>query len=120
MCAAELRMIDTIDLPMGAVKRDFITIEMDSRPFKVRTFVVGHVSDGKKTLVMVHGFALGALSQFNVIKQLSEKYRLVLFDNFGWGMNTRLQECSGIESPESAEAWMIEWILKTFDALDLP
>ena len=75
---------------MGAVKRDFITIEMDNRPFKVRTFVVGDVSEGKKTLVMVHGFALGALGHFNVIKQLAVKYRLVLFDNFGWGMNTRL------------------------------
>ena len=53
-------------------------------------------------------------------KRLSEKYRLIYFDCFGFGNNTRIWECSGLESPEKAEQWLIDWILKTFEALNLP
>ena len=121
MDAAELRLIELIGLPDGAVKRDFITIEMDEKPFKVRTFVAGDDSDGRQTLLLVHGYMASGLAHFNIIKPLTEKYRVVFFDNFGWGMNTKLQECPrGMESAEAADAWMTEWILKTFDALDLP
>ena len=71
---------------------------------------------------MVHGYTgSGIAAIFNILKQLVNKYKIVFFDNFGWGMNTKLQECPrGMESPEAAEQWCIEWILKTFDALELP
>ena len=43
-----------------------------------------------------------------------------MFDNCCKGLNTRLDACSGLESPEAAEQWMIDFIVKTIDALDLP
>ena len=43
-----------------------------------------------------------------------------MFDNLGWGLNTRLQECPGTESPEAAEEWLRLWIYKCINALDVP
>ena len=44
------------------------------------------------------------LAHFNIIKPLTEKYRVIFFDNFGWGMNTKLQECPrGMESADAAD-----------------
>ena len=55
-----------------------------------------------------------------MIKTLAESYRLVLFDNCSWGLNTRLSVCEGLESPVKAEAWLINWLVKVFAELDLP
>ena len=55
-----------------------------------------------------------------MIKPLAERYRLVLFDHGSWGLNSKLSECSGLASPEAAESWMREWIVKVIDALPLP
>ena len=55
-----------------------------------------------------------------LLKSLREKYRIVFFDMGGYGLNTRLKQCSGISSPEAAEGWLIEWLVKLFNALDLP
>ena len=93
---------------------------MDGNPFHVRTFVVDDKSNTKKTLVLTHGYTASALSYYTMMKTLSEKYRLVLFDNGSWGLNTRLKECDGLKSPKVAEAWLIDWLLKVFDKLDLP
>ena len=90
MDAAELRLIELTGLPQGAMTRDFITIEMDDKPFKVRTFVAGDDSDGRETLVLVHGYTASGLAHFNILKSLTKKYRVICFDNFGWGMNTKL------------------------------
>ena len=109
-----------IKLSECEAKRSYITIEMDGKPFKVRTYVIGDITDGKKTLVILHGRAGFGTQYFNIWKELSQRYRLIFFDNLGWGLNTRLQGCSGTESPEAAEQWIIDWILKTFEALDLP
>ena len=43
-----------------------------------------------------------------------------MFDNCCKGLNTKLDTCSGLESPETAEQWMMDFIVKTIDALDLP
>ena len=69
---------------------------------------------------MTHGYSGSSTSYSHMWKNLSSNYRLVFFDNFGWGMNTRLQECSGMESVEAADKWVTEWILKAFEALPLP
>ena len=74
---------------------------MDKRPFQVRTFVIGERP--KKTLVLLHGYGVSSLIFYRMIKQLAEKYRLVLFDNGGWGLNTRVEDCSGLESVAAAE-----------------
>ena len=43
-----------------------------------------------------------------------------MFDPASWGMNTRLTESSGLASPEAAEQWLIDWIVRVMDALNLP
>ena len=73
-------MLQFSGLPLDAIKRSFVTIEMEGKPFNVRTFVVGDYSDGKPTLVMTHGALRAAICLHRMLKPLSEKYRLVLFD----------------------------------------
>lgn len=43
-----------------------------------------------------------------------------MFDNCCKGLNTKLDTCSGLESPEAAEQWLLQFMTKTIDALDLP
>ena len=38
----------------------------------------------------------------------------------GFGLNSRIQDCKGVASVEAAEEWMIEWLIKVFNTLDLP
>ena len=45
-----------------------------------------------------------------MIEPLAKLYRIVLFDNCSWGLNSRLEKSSGIESPEKAEEWLRDWI----------
>lgn len=35
-------------------------------------------------------------------------------------MNSRFTTCSGSESPQAAEAWMLEWMEKVFEKIDVP
>ena len=69
---------------------------------------------------MTHGFASFGATFYKYLKPLSEKYRIVLFDNCGWGLNTRLEDSWALVSTEDAEAWFTDWMSKVIDALDLP
>ena len=87
------------------MKRGYIHIEMDSKPFAVRTLEVDDSEAPKKTLVLMHGFLSASVCFYRILKSLSEKYRLVLFDTMSWGLNTRPEQCSGMASVEASEAW---------------
>ena len=52
-----------------------------------------------------------------MIEPLAKLYRLVMFDNCSWGLNSRLEKSSGLESPEAAEEWLRDWIKQLFDKL---
>lgn len=92
---------------------------MDGEPFFVRNTVLGDKS--KPTLLLVHGYMCGGLSGFvQWFKYLLPHYRIVIFDNCGWGLNTRLDTCSGSASPEAAETWLMDFMSKAVSALDLP
>ena len=92
---------------------------MDQKPFYVRFNVLGDAA--KPTLVLVHGYMCNGVSPFvQWLKYLTPFYRIVVFDNCGWGLNTRLTECSGSASPEAAELWLMDFMDKTMSALDLP
>ena len=76
---------------------------MEGKPFGVRTHIYGPENTNKKTLVLVHGYLGNSVGWLYVIKPLAETYRLVLFDHGSWGLNSKLSECYGLESPEAAE-----------------
>ena len=78
------------------------------------------VDADKEVLVLLHGYLSSAICYVNMLKGLSEKYSIVLIDVGGHGLNTKLRTCSGLESTETAENWLIEWLVKTFRALVLP
>ena len=87
----------------------------------MRTIIYGDDDEKKKTLVMTHGYLLGAVCFFKIMKSLSEHYRLVMFDNLGYGLNTQRQECPAVaEGLDACEDWLIEWWEKLIDALNLP
>ena len=106
----ELKVLNSIGLTESSadltkrVERKYITIEMDAKPFLVRTYRVG--DPRKDTLVLVHGLMCSSLHFYKLIPVLAKQYNLVMFDNCGWGLNSRITECSGIESPEAAEGWL--------------
>ena len=39
-----------------------------------------------------------------------------MFDCLAQGLNSRPTQCSGMSSPEAAEAWQLEWIEKVIEA----
>ena len=80
-------------------------IQMEGNPFEVRTIIYGKKEEGKETLVMTHGYMGSSSTWFWMLKPLAEKYRLVLFDHGSFGLNTRLDQSSGLDSPEASEEW---------------
>lgn len=75
---------------MDQTVRSYTTIEINGKPFQVRTFIVGREGDGKKTLVFTHGYVTAIVNYMYVLVRLASTYRLVLFDNCCKGLNTRL------------------------------
>ena len=86
---------------------------MEGKPFKVRTFYIGDDSK-KKTLVLIHGYTGAAVLFYKMLYKLSQEYRIVMFDQGSWGLNTRLEKSKGLESAEAAEQWMEDWVDKVF------
>jgi len=83
---AEYHLLDLSGIQADKFTRKYTTISIDGEPFKVRTIIYENKS--KKTLVMTHGWLMGAVSFFKCLKRLSEHYQIVMFDNCGHGLNT--------------------------------
>ena len=116
----EYQLLDKSGLNPDEFERKFVTIEMDGEPFHIRTVIYGDKS--KKTLVMTHGYMLsGVMAFFKLFKNLAEHYRLVVFDQGSFGLNSNRQECHALnEGPDACEQWLLEWWTKYIDALELP
>ena len=67
---------------------------------------------------MTHGFGMFAATYFELIKRLHKYFRLILFDNTGFGANTRISTCSGLESPQKANQFLSNLIEKLIEELD--
>ena len=93
---------------------------IEEKEFQVRTFIVGDDREDKKTLVFTHGFVGSMVMYFAAMARLAQKYRLVMFDNCCKGLNTKLDTSEALQSSEAAEQWMLDFMVKTIDALDLP
>ena len=67
---------------------------------------------------MTIGYSGGSVYFAKILPGLAKHYRIVLFDNMGWGLNTRTEEVGdALESPEKAEKYMLEWWEKLIEAL---
>jgi pimeloyl-ACP methyl ester carboxylesterase len=93
-------------------------IQMEGKPFKVRTIKTGNPEN--QTLVLMHGFGIASCMFGPLLGYLSQKYRVVLFDNLSFGLNSRLKESVALDSSESAEEWIKDMLVKTVNELDLP
>ena len=103
-------------LPLEAFNRKYVTIKIDGFDFNVRVISFGHQSN--PTLVMTHGYASFAVSHFMIMKTLAENYRVIMFDNSSWGANTRLDHCSGLDSSQAANRYLLTWMEAFFDAIN--
>ena len=111
----ELNYLYLHKIDFNILTRQYIMIDVEGKPFRVRVHIYNKDDKEKKTLVMMHGYLGSSVCWSWMIKPLSEKYRLVLFDHNSWGLNTRLEKCSGFESKEAAEEFEREWVSKVFD-----
>ena len=107
-------------------KSGYLDIILENIDFKVRYTIMEAIHDSaatttKPSLVLVHGYMCGGVSGFvQWLKYLVPLYRVVLFDNCGWGLNTRLAKSGGLASPEAAESWLLDFMTKSINTLDLP
>jgi len=95
---------------------------MEGQTLAIRTIIYND-DRSKKTLLMTHGYCLAAVFFARILPALAEHYRIVMFDNLGFGLNSRTMEVGdALESPEKAEKYIVEWWRKFTEALgdDLP
>ena len=112
---AELDVFKCGDVDFQKLIRKYTIIEMEGKKLAVRTFIYND-DKSKKTLLMTHGFGMsGCLTSFKIIEPLAKHYRLVIFDHGGWGLNTKIQDTQALESPETSEAYIVEWWKKFVD-----
>ena len=102
----------------------YVPINVMGQQLDVRTYIYNN-DRSKKTLLMTHGYMMAALFFSRIIPALAEHYRIVMFDNLSWGMNSRTDNVGdALESPEKAERWLVTWWENLIEALtragDLP
>ena len=77
-------------LDLSKFDRRFVPILIDRQKVKVRVIIVENEDNQKETLFMTHGFGMFATTYFELIKRLHKHFRIILFDNTGFGANTRI------------------------------
>ena len=67
-------------------------IEIEGSLYRVRTvyYTVPRKDRDRKTLVLTHGYMSNCTTFVTEMADLAKYYNLVMFDNCGWGLNTRL------------------------------
>jgi pimeloyl-ACP methyl ester carboxylesterase len=67
---------------------------------------------------MTLGVGAAVLQAVLTFKGLAENFRVIAFDSFSFGANTRMDYCSGLESVERAEECIFEWIIEFMAAIE--
>jgi pimeloyl-ACP methyl ester carboxylesterase len=107
----------TPGIDLTRLERKYTFIEMNGQTLAVRTIIYND-DRTKKTLLMTHGYCMASVYYSRILPALAEHYRIVMFDNLGWGLNSRTDEVGdALESPEKAEAYTVEWWRKFIEAL---
>ena len=100
------------------ISKSFTHIEMEGKPFRVRTYECGTKSN--PTLVCMFAYMGPTAIFLHFWTLLAERYRVICVEKASIGLNTRLDTCWGSSSKEAAEEWTSEWIQKVFAKLDIP
>ena len=112
----ELPMMRLAGMPEGAIERHWATFPFDGQEFRARYFTFG--DESKPVLLMTLGFGAAVLQAVLTFKGLAENFRVIAFDSFSFGANTRMDYCSGLESAERAEECMLEWYTEFIAAIE--
>ena len=89
MESAELALYQAIEgLNLDLLTLSYFQIEVNGEALQVRAAIYND-DKSKKTLVMTHGFGMASVFMARLLPELSKKYRIVLFDNLGFGLNSR-------------------------------
>ena len=112
----EVPMMKLSGMPDGAIQRHWASFTFDGQDFRARYFIIGEES--KPTLLMTLGAGACALQAVLTFKGLAENFRVIAYDGFSYGANTRLDYCSGHESFEKAKACLLEWYTKFIASID--
>merc|ERR1719510_75892 len=116
MEVVELPMMRLAGMPEGAIERHWATFPFDGQEFRVRYFTFG--DESKPTLLMTLGYGAAVLQAVLTFKGLAKNFRVIAFDSFSFGANTRMDYCSGLESVERAEECIFEWITEFMAAIE--
>ena len=103
----EARALQASGIPVAEWERKYIEITMDGKPFQVRTLMHGDLE--APVLVMTSSFGVSVTSYLLLFKELSDHYRIVLFDNLSIGLNTKSATCSGLEDSIQADEWILSF-----------
>jgi pimeloyl-ACP methyl ester carboxylesterase len=115
----ELELFKDGGADLSKLTRKFTIITVEGKKLAVRTCIYND-DKSKKTLVITHGFGCnGAMTAFKILVPLAEHYRIVIFDNGGWGLNTKVkkEETQALASPEASENYIVEWYKAAIDAM---
>merc|ERR1719510_126922 len=107
MEVVELPMMRLAGMPEGAIERHWATFPFDGQEFRARYFTFG--DESKPTLLMTLGHGAAVLQAVLTFKGLAKNFRVIAFDSFSFGANTRMDYCTGLESVDRAEEYMLEW-----------
>ena len=117
-CAEQEVFAAVPGLVMGQLRSFYALFRMYGEDYAVRCHVYND-DRSKKTLVLTHGYCLSAVLYSQMLPALAKHYRIVMFDNLGFGLNRRVQDLGdALESPEKAERWLISWWEHLIEALE--
>ena len=63
----------------------------------------------EETIILIHGFPTSSFDYFDVIDQLSEKYRVVVFDHIGFGFSDKPSSNYTYSLVDQAEQALALW-----------
>ena len=103
---------------MNKLSTKYTIIKHCNENLAIRTYIYND-DRSKKTLLMTHGYGMSCVFYAHILPALAEHYRIVMFDNLSWGLNSRTENVGdALESAEKAEKWIVEWWEKVIEALD--
>ena len=107
----------TPGIDMNLLEAKYTLIQMNEQTLAVRTIIYND-DRSKKTLLMTHGYCMSMAYYCRIVPELAKHYRIVMFDNLSWGLNSRTQDVGdALETPEKAEKWVVTWWEKLIFAL---